>query len=169
MSMIIDGTNGLTFNNATTQASAGNVLQVVQATTTTSVTNLTTTYADTNLTATITPKFATSKILITVNQAMYVYDTTSVFSAQAGIQIVRNSTAVFNNGNKEVFGFYYPGASARMDIEGIITYSYLDSPATTSAITYKTQGALNQGGTGESVIFQSGSGASLITLMEIAA
>jgi len=158
-----------TISNVNAVTYPGAVLQVVQGTTTTSVTNLTTTYADTNLTATITPKFATSKILITVNQAMYVYDTTSVFSAQAGIQIVRNSTAVFNNGNKEVFGFYYPGASARIDIEGVISYTYLDSPATTSAITYKTQGALNQGGTGESVIFQSASGASLITLMEIAA
>ena len=39
MTMIIDGTNGLTFNNATTQASAGCVLQVVNATTNTQVTS----------------------------------------------------------------------------------------------------------------------------------
>ena len=53
MSMIIDGTNGLTFNNATTQASAGQVLQVVNATYATQVSNNTQTPADTNLTATI--------------------------------------------------------------------------------------------------------------------
>ena len=44
MSLILDGTNGLTFNNATTQASAGVVLQVVNATTTTQVSTTSTSF-----------------------------------------------------------------------------------------------------------------------------
>ena len=49
-------------------AGAGQVLQVVNATYATEVGNSTSTYADTGLTATITPLFATSKILVLVNQ-----------------------------------------------------------------------------------------------------
>jgi len=37
MSLILDGTGGITFNNSTVQASAGSVLQVVNATYSTAV------------------------------------------------------------------------------------------------------------------------------------
>ena len=62
MSMIIDGTNGLTFNNATVQASAGQVLQVVNATYGTAASTSSASFVDSGMSATITPKFATSKI-----------------------------------------------------------------------------------------------------------
>jgi ABC-type tungstate transport system permease subunit len=68
MAMIIDGTNGVTFPNSTVQASAGQILQVVNAGYATEVTNSTTTPTDTGLTATITPKFSTSKILVIASQ-----------------------------------------------------------------------------------------------------
>ena len=74
MSMIIDGTNGLTFNNATTQASAGQVLQVVNVQNA-SFTSSTSTFTFGNsiptntqgtelFTVSITPKFSTSKLYI---------------------------------------------------------------------------------------------------------
>ena len=47
---------------------AGSVAQVVTASTATEVSSTSATYVDTNLTATITPKYATSKILVIVNQ-----------------------------------------------------------------------------------------------------
>ncbi len=53
---------------ASSQLPTGSVLQVVNATYGTLVTNNTSTYADTGLTATITPKFATSTILVLVSQ-----------------------------------------------------------------------------------------------------
>ena len=46
---------------------AGCVIQVVQATTTTSTSTSLNTFVDTTLSGSITPKFATSKILIFIN------------------------------------------------------------------------------------------------------
>ena len=169
MTMIIDGTNGLTFNNATTQASAGQILQVVNGTTNTSVTNTTVTYADTNLTATITPKFATSKILILIVQNMYLYDTTATNDAGCALQIQRNSSTIYTPApNRDFLTFYSPAGTTRFDLGTMISLNYLDSPASTSALTYKTQSALATAGTGASVICN-GSGYSTMTLMEIAA
>ena len=169
MSLVLDGTAGITFNNATVQASAGQILQVVNGTTNTSVTNTTTTYADTNLTATITPKFATSKILILIVQNMYLYDTTATSDAGCALQIQRNSSTIYTPApNRDFFTFYSPAGTTRFDLGTMIPLNYLDSPASTSALTYKTQVALATAGAGALVI-SNGSGYSTITLMEIAA
>jgi hypothetical protein len=166
--MIIDGTNGITFNNATTQASAGQVLQVVQGTTNTGVTNTTTTYTDTNLTATITPKFSTSKVLVIISQSMYLYDTSSAIDGGAGLILQRNSSTVYSpTANRDIFTFYAPTGLSRFDFGLMLPVNYLDSPASTSALTYKTQAALQTSGAGASIICQS-AGYSTITLMEIA-
>ena len=158
MTMIIDGTNGLTFNNATTQASAGNVLQVVNVTYGVETTTTSGTYVDTGLTATITPKFSTSKVLIIVNHA-----DCGKFSVNTGVQIklLRGSTSIFQFSE---LGGYTNDTS--LNVIGSIGGNYLDSPATTSATTYKTQFASQSGGNG--VRIQYNSGVSSITLMEIA-
>jgi hypothetical protein len=158
--MIIDGTNGLTFPNSTTQASAGNVLQVVQGTTTTAVTNATTTYADTGLTATITPKFATSKILVIVAHPECVKTSTNPTQG-IDMKLVRGSTQIaYLSG-----ALGYTGTS--IEFYFCANVSYLDSPATTSATTYKTQfkNLVNA----SYVAVQANSTISTITLMEIAA
>ena len=161
MSMIIDGTNGLTFNNATTQASAGNVLQVVNATYSTAVSTSTPgSFVATGLTATITPKFSTSKILVLVNQNGG-YDGSSIYSGLC-LNLYRGSTflvgtnSIGNTGNQTSAHYLPP-----------IVYSYLDSPATTSATTYSTKFA-NQEFGGGTVTLQLSSQISTITLMEIA-
>ena len=122
MSMIIDGTNGLTFNNATTQASAGSVLQVVNATYSNAswTTTTSTSFVSTPLTATITPKFATSKILIIASYSLSPAVGNSNYST-----IYRNST---NLGNSN--GMAQVGTNSIWTMLGI---NYLDSPATTSA------------------------------------
>lgn len=158
--LTVDSTSGITFPNSTTQASAGVVLQVVQATTTTYTTASSTSYVDTTLTASITPKFSTSKILIMVNQAIG----TSGSGNVGNIKLVRNSTDIQTWG----FGIFYTGSS---DLYGYSSNNYLDSPATTSAVTYKTQ-FNRQGGTGTTRVQYSdanGNQVSTITLMEIAA
>jgi hypothetical protein len=94
MTFIVDGTNGLTFNNATTQASAGQVLQVVSATNSTYTQIASTSFTDTGLTVSITPKFSTSKILVIVNQQMSVYRETNA-SITGCLQIVRGSTSIY--------------------------------------------------------------------------
>jgi hypothetical protein len=159
MTMIIDGTNGLTFNNATTQASAGQVLQVVQGVTNTSTT-ISAGPTDTTLTATITPKFATSKILIIVNQLLYLYGG----SGDSGVQIfiLKNGTIVYNNTAQSL---YVASSAGFPEIITNYPITYLDSPATTSALTYKTQATASSGGT---PTFQWSGNGSTITLMEIA-
>jgi hypothetical protein len=159
MSMLIDGTNGLTFNNATTQASAGVVLQVVNATYSTQVSTSANTFSDTGLTATITPKFSTSKILVFVDQNSVSKDTSNT---GVNIKLQRNGSDLGS-----YFGYVagYTNSTASSDI-GSVSVNYLDSPATTSAVTYKTQFASNS--PTASAIVQQFNAMSTITLMEIA-
>jgi hypothetical protein len=162
MSMIIDGTNGLTFNNATTQASAGCVLQVVNATYSTTATTTSGTFQDTGLSATITPKFATSKILA-------IWAINGCYSATGvGIEtnLVRTSTQIVYTENLAA----REGTGAADAGSGTSGGTYLDSPATTSATTYKCQYRSRNGSSSVTVQF-SGSGGtstSMLTLMEIA-
>jgi hypothetical protein len=158
MTTIIDGSAGITFPNSSIQASAGSVLQVVNATYSSTTSSTTSTYVDTGLSATITPKFSTSKILIIVNQNGVGHNANNTYMF---LQLLRNSTAIC------VFEkqFAYNSTAANNFFASTGT-NYLDSPATTSAVTYKTQ--MNNQGSGIVYCQAYGSESSTITLMEIA-
>jgi hypothetical protein len=162
MSMIIDGTNGLTFNNATTQNSGGVVLQVVQGTYATEVSVSNSTFVDSGLTATITPKFATSKILALVTMHCEIDGSTNT---GGNLKLLRGSTTIWN-GTSAGTMYNYASSGGNLQHSEMIAINYLDSPATTSATTYKTQGNLSVGST---FIMQWQSLVSTLTLMEIAA
>ena len=138
----------------------GNVLQVVNASTSTNTVNNTNVYADTTLTASITPTSASSKILVLVNQAG-LYKTGSLDSGLT-LQLLRDSTSVI------VFAVVagYTGTTTD-NTPNAATSSYLDSPNTTSSVTYKTQFKNNVNASGVRV--QGNSSTSTITLMEVAA
>jgi hypothetical protein len=158
MTFIIDGTAGATFPNSTVQASAGVVLQVVNATYSTQTSNSTGTYVDTGLTGTITPKFSTSKILVEVHQNGVVKTTNDT---AANIQLLRGASvlAYFS-------GYAGQNGGTTPNSVGSVSISYLDSPATTSATTYKTQ--ISSVSSNASVSAQQTSSTSTITLWEIA-
>jgi hypothetical protein len=156
MSMIIDGTNGLTFNNATTQASAGCVLQVVNATYAVETSRSVSTFGDTGLTLSITPKFTTSKILVLAN--LFVYKDTN--NTSVNLNLVRDSTTI----SSYAVGMALTGNTNPNAVGTSI--SYLDSPATTSATTYKVQFASNSNNANAYV--QVNNSVSTITLLEIA-
>ena len=137
--------------------SAGHIVQVVQGSTNTSASGDTTTYTDTNLSATITPTSSSSKILIKVNQH-YRFDRYG-FS----LRVLRDSTAIQEPVNK----FTQFSADYNDDLRGYYTYEIIDTPSTTSAITYKTQYACNTS-SGVNVRFNDNSFYSYLTLMEIA-
>jgi len=139
----------------------GSILQVVNASYSTGTSNNTSTYIDTGLTATITPTSATSKILVTVYQADP-YKSNGNANNAVNIKLVRNSTDLVTFGLANC----YTGTAVQMNGTSIGT-TYLDSPATTSATTYKTQFA-NYTNSAQ-VGVQSTGAASTITLMEIAA
>jgi hypothetical protein len=160
MTFVVDGSNGLTFPNSTVQASAGQVLQVVQGATSTQITNSTTTYVDSGLSATITPKFSTSKILVIISQSTYKSPTNA--NNAVNIKLFRNSTdlgrIIYVQGYSNTATELYSQASTQL----------LDGPATTSATTYKTQFA-NQIASANASVQADSLGLSTITLMEIAA
>ena len=157
--MIIDGTNGLTFNNATTQASAGQVLQVVNGIITTGVSSSSTTYSDTTLSATITPKFSTSKILV-IAQQNGLSKSAGNSQGAVSLRLLRDSTVL------NTFSQYSAYTNTAMANNTAAGFTQLDSPATTSATVYKTQFcALTNVGT--SYVQDSGTTSS-ITVMEIA-
>lgn len=114
-------------------ANAGEIIQIVNARYTVSVTNNTTTYVDTGLTATITPTSASNKILVIASQNG-ITKTTGDAENSVITRITRNGTEIHILGS--LVG-YSPTAGflAGLSVSG----TYLDEPATTSALTYKTQ------------------------------
>ena len=149
-----------------TQASGGGgkVLQVVQATTTTSTSVASTSYTDTGLSLSITPTLNTSKVLILVNQR-YRMDRSND-AVNASVQTLRGATAVY----LQEFGpQLYLAGSTGMALAGYHNANYLDSPSTTSATTYKTQGKLSSTANSAVIVFQENTTTSSIILMEIGA
>lgn len=152
-----------------TASGGGKVLQVVQGTTSTQTTIATTTYTDTGITATITPSSATSKILIMISAQTYTGLTSPNTSAwvDSKARIMRDSTAILTNGLVQQI----EGSTSTMSIVGMNSFVYLDSPASTSAITYKLQ-AGRVSGNNQNVRYQestNGGSTSTITLLEIGA
>ena len=166
MSTIIDGSAGITFPNSTVQASAGSVIQVVQGTTNSFVSISSTSYTDTNLSATITPKFSTSKILAIVTQSAYIGINANTMMT-AAVQLVRGSTSVYNI-NYAVGGRAGTSVDGYVLMGGLASFSYMDSPATTSATTYKIQGKTSTTSNYATLYCQDGF-YSTIQLLEIAA
>lgn len=118
-------------------ASSGAVVQVKQAITTTAATSTSSTYADTNLSVSITPTSASNKILVFVNQSAEAEFNSAVWEVGVLIKLLRGSTDIYNAGQ---FGFYtQKDTSGKNILRQFVNFVYLDSPATTSALTYKTQ------------------------------
>jgi hypothetical protein len=175
MSLILDGNAGETFPDGTVQSTsaivggkvpytnlpAGSVLQVVQGSLAGTFTTNSTSFVTTGLTASITPKYATSKILaiVSCNQSLAA-NTGKV----AYYTLYRNSTnlAPTGSGLNQSFGNLY---CANSNLFANMNFSYLDSPATTSATTYTVYAGVDSGGNAN--INQNNS-TSYIQLLEIA-
>jgi hypothetical protein len=116
----------------------------------------------------ITPTSATSKVLVMINQAFLF--SRNATSQGTSIQILRGASSVFASGADDTWYFngQTDGTSTNVGNVGVLTY--LDSPATTSSTTYKTQGRSLRTSLSASVVFQPDSNKnSVITLMEIGA
>lgn len=109
----------------------GSIVQVVQATSTTNLQmSSNNASVDTGLTGSITPSATSSKILILHNSAI-VYNNTHDFI----LYLVRSNANIYGINLYSSTGYGHDTAA----------FSYLDSPATTSAVTYKTTVYKNQG------------------------
>ena len=117
----------------------GSIVQVVQGVLSDPVTITTqSSWTATGLTATITPKFSTSKILVTAHVGLGSSNGTSY---DAGLGLFRNGTE-YQFPNYSTLGgrlnSFMPFVDRNQSLYEMTTVSnsYLDSPATTSALTY---------------------------------
>jgi len=140
----------------------GKVLQVVTATTQNLITSSSSTYADTDLTATITPSATSSRILVLVTQCVQVYFSGSGAETFNQLRLLRAGTSIYETRYANRMDSF----SSELIVGDQQSFSYVDSPSTTSATIYKTQ--FNRQGSGTFTV-QPGSAFSTITLLEIGA
>ena len=115
-------------------AAAGGIVQMAYAQKTDGYSHNSTSYADiTGFNCTITPQSASNKILVRV--MMTVMDSSGPATA-ATFRLLRGSTVIGSDTGDDRNGIalYYTGSSEGMQS---VNFEYLDSPATTSATTYK--------------------------------
>tara|TARA_R100001480_G_scaffold54774_1_gene67821 strand:- start:316 stop:840 length:525 start_codon:yes stop_codon:yes gene_type:complete len=122
------------------------------------------TFSDTGLTCSITPKFSTSKIYILTLQYIRLNDSSGNPNVGAGFKFFRDSTAIYTSATHAAF-YHYDGDGNENDIRVSYPISLLDSPSTTSSITYKVQASKYGDGY---VSAQHDGELSSMTLMEIA-
>ena len=146
----------------------GMILQVVSAAKTDTFSTASTSPEDvTGLSVTITPSSATSKVLVLVNA----FFGTANFGGSTAIngRLVRDSTTIAGGGGDYFFqtSILEEGDAEQPHCHSL---SFLDSPATTSATTYKVQLAAGSASTAyiNRTRDVSASSTSTITVMEIA-
>ena len=154
---------------------AGCVLQVVSTTKTDTFSTTSTSPVDvTGLSVSITPSSATRKIFVTGS----VCYGTSTADYLMGFLLVRNSTSICiadAAGSRSRWTFGSQGFTS-LDTSAFSPINFLDSPATTSAITYKIQAQaesprtlwINRGAESDGDTAVTGRFTSTITVMEIA-
>ena len=118
---------------ATVGPTVSKILQVVSGSTSTQASSSVATFADTGLTATITPTLATSKVLVVVSQNGCVKTSGNLNNAM-NLKLLRGATDIQTFGSD----VGYTNSATSLYI-GCVSTQFLDSPATTSATTYKTQ------------------------------
>jgi len=136
--VIIPSGQTLDVSAGTVLPSSGQIVQMVTSTIPNSpaVTSTSTTYADTGHSATITPTSTSSTIYI---QLLTTVEIAQDLNQALRIKLFRDSTEIFYSSN-----ILYTGAASQ-DLVGVAYgFTKIDSPSSTSAITYKTQLAMRE-------------------------
>jgi hypothetical protein len=137
-------------------AVGGKVLQVVSAVKTGGTSTTQTSWqAVSNLLVSITPTLSTSKVLVLVSDNSLYRNTVNNYF----VTIYRGSTNIGNSNYGFVYGYGISGGAGRW-----CSIVYLDSPSSTSAITYQVYGKIVTDGT---LSFANGDSYATITCMEI--
>ena len=141
-------------------AGGGKVIQAVFASTSTGASSSSSSYADTNLTATITPTSASNSIYVFVSQCGIIKSSANANNG-LNLKLFRGATEIIFFGRN----ILYTGTAIQLN-GSTASIVYKDSPATTSATTYKTQFA-SENNTA-TVYVNDSSATSTIVLMEVA-
>lgn len=118
----------------------GSVVQVVQTITNGTITTTSTSYQNYSaLACSITPRYSSSKILIMLSGSIYKYTANYVITGgYIGIYSSRTSSRVFTS------DFLWDDRTHQtLQVNLPLCMNYLDSPSTTSTITYTPQYASN--------------------------
>ena len=118
----------------------GHVLQVVQATYATETVSGSGSFTDTGLSVSITPTSTSSKVLVMVNIASSGVVNSGGADARGNFRIERGGSTMLGSDMRA-----YDYGSSGSIMFGAFFLSYLDSPASTSALTYKLQQQLSAG------------------------
>jgi hypothetical protein len=151
-------------DDAVTAAKAtgfGKILQVVSASLTTQKSTSSTSFVDTDLTCNITPSATSSKILVVISQHNSVNRASSL--ARGQVQVLRDSTVIFTP-NSWTINMQQTGSDLAHST--MLSFNYLDSPSTTSQVTYKTQ---MKADTSTNILVSQNGHESTIVLMEVGA
>ena len=139
----------------------GSVLQVVQVSGAVSRTTISSTGSWTgHFSLAITPSSTSSKILISAVCPIALQSTGN--HMRGGLRLERGSTTIWNDGD---FGEQFQFRNADNEGNQVIPIHYLDSPSSTSAVTYTVQAILTTGNA--LLLFEKAFGTNM-TLMEIA-
>jgi hypothetical protein len=142
---------------------AGHVLQVLNTSYSTYTSMTQGSWVDIGLSLSITPKSASSDILIFYYPHYRLNSNAN--DAGVGFRLLRDSTPVDSpNTNYQQYTYAGNNTGSVSEIRGLAPLMHLDSPATTSSITYKVQGNAYFG----SVYTQDSGNSSKMTVMEIA-
>ena len=118
----------------------GGIVQVKSTTKTDTFDTTSTSFTDiTGLSVSITPKFSTSKILVTYHVNANMEDSTYV----GALRLMRDSTPIFvgdASGSRTQASSYVKNLSGSSTETHDYSGQHLDSPSTTSSVTYKMQG-----------------------------
>jgi hypothetical protein len=162
--LVLPDNSGTVLTSATTTGfPAGSVLQVVGVSNSTGFSTSSASDQDTGLSATITPTSASSKILILLSTVLRA---TVASSGNNNFVYQKLWRGAIGSGSLLQDGYPIVGANASTDIRGTGNFTYLDSPATTSAVTYRV--SINSI-FADTVHINSTTNPSTITLLEIAA
>ena len=151
-------TNRIIPRDGLPSGSSGGVIQVRYGYTTSIVDSSTSSYVDTGITASITPTRSDSKILVMTSISGVQKNTNNTYLKA---RLLRDSTEIALLDD----GAGYTDASG-FNIVGTVTTNCVDSPATTSSVTYKVQ--FMSAGNVATVRVQTNNSLSTIVLMEIA-
>ena len=147
----------------------GGIIQVVHSTATTGVAQSysTNSFADTGLSASITPKFSTSKILVT--GSLSYYSSTGNGSSEFNFAVCDGSNNILDGTTADSQGYRI---NEMYVIGGKHPINFLHSPSTTSAFTYKIRMNAKQANASGALFTQinsTGNNISRLTLMEVSA
>ena len=155
---------------------AGKILQVLSTAKTNTFSSTSTSYTDiTGYSVAITPSSTSSKIFI---QGFLSVSVNSWNTNGSFFQLVRGSTNILTSSGSSAngsFSYAHEAGSESASKKGIAPagFCFLDSPSSTSEITYKVQGKTTSGTNGEFYINYNGnagvnfSATSVITVMEV--